>query len=95
MSFQTTDSKKEEFRKYLEKAGVVDQLTRVLVGLYEEPNKPNNAVDYIKKYLGSPTDIDVERLQVEYEKLKDENLRLKKTVEELKKELEQLKPEDN
>ena len=42
---------------------------------------------YIKKYLGSPTDIDVERLQVEYEKLKDENLRLKKTVEELKKEV--------
>lgn len=42
---------------------------------------------YIKKYLGSPADIDVERLQVEYEKLKDENLRLKKTVEELKKEV--------
>ena len=45
-TIQTTDSKKEEFRKYLEKAGVVDQLTRVLVGLYEEPNKPNNAVEY-------------------------------------------------
>jgi len=44
-------------------------------------------LSYIKKYLGSPTDIDVERLQVEYEKLKDENLRLKKTVEELKKEV--------
>jgi len=24
----------------LEKAGVIDQLTRVLVGLYEEPEKP-------------------------------------------------------
>ena len=48
MSFQTTDSKKEEFRKYLEKAGVVDQLTRVLVGLYEEPEKPGNAVSFIK-----------------------------------------------
>ena len=50
MSFQTTDSKKEEFRKYLEKAGVVDQLTRVLVGLYEEPEKPSNAIDFVKKY---------------------------------------------
>ena len=28
MSFQTTDSKKEEFRKYLEKAGVLDALTK-------------------------------------------------------------------
>lgn len=41
----------------------------------------------MKKYLGSPTDIDVERLQVEYEKLKDENIRLKKTCEELKKQV--------
>jgi hypothetical protein len=30
----------------LEKSGVVDQLTRVLVGLYEEPDKPANAIEY-------------------------------------------------
>ena len=35
--------------RYLEKNGVVSQLTRVLVGLYEEPERPTNAVDYIKK----------------------------------------------
>mmetsp|Transcript_18787 Transcript_18787/g.16263 ORF Transcript_18787/g.16263 Transcript_18787/m.16263 type:complete len:84 (+) Transcript_18787:37-288(+) len=83
MSFQTTESTKEEFRKYLEKSGVIDQLTRVLVGLYEEPEKPNNAIDFIKKYLGSPTDIDVEKLKIEYEKLKDENIRLNKQVDDL------------
>merc|ERR1711913_259765 len=93
MAFQTTESKKEEFRKYLEKSGILDQLTRVLVGLYEEPEKPNNAIDFIKKYLGSPTDIDVEKLKIEYEKLRDENLRLQKQVEELKKELETVRPE--
>ena len=48
MSVQTTEAKKEEFRSYLEKAGVIDQLTKVLVGLYEEPEKPNNAIDFIK-----------------------------------------------
>ena len=37
MAYQTPDSKKEEFRKYLEKSGVIDALTKVLVGLYEEP----------------------------------------------------------
>ena len=42
---------------------------------------------FIKKYLGSPTDIDVEKLKIEYEKLKDENLQLKKTVEELRQEV--------
>merc|ERR1712138_209202 len=93
MAFQTTESKKEEFRKYLEKSGILDQLTRVLVGLYEEPEKPNNAIDFIKKYLGSPTDIDVEKLKIEYERLRDENLKLQKQVEELKKELETVRPD--
>ena len=41
-----SNSTTAEFRKYLEKAGVIDQLTRVLVGLYEEPDKPNNAIEY-------------------------------------------------
>ncbi|CAN0348881.1 unnamed protein product, partial [Ectocarpus sp. 13 AM-2016] len=46
---KTPESKKEEFRKYLEKSGVIDALTKVLVGLYEEPERPPNAVDYIKR----------------------------------------------
>ena len=76
MSYETADSQKEEFRKYLEqlafehlcelkstpnssaattphfflcishvprKNGIISQLTRVLVGLYEEPERPGNA----------------------------------------------------
>ena len=83
MSFQTTDSKKEEFRKYLEKSGVIDQLTRVLVGLYEEPERPQIAIDFIKKYLGAPSDVDVEAMKAEYEQLKEQNAELKRKVEEL------------
>ena len=74
MSVQTTEQKKEDFRKYLEKAGVIDQLTKVLVGLYEEPEKPNNVIEFIKKALGEPTDTDVESLMAENENLKKEKL---------------------
>lgn len=42
---------------------------------------------FIKKYLGSPTDIDVEKLKIEYEKLKEENLRLHKQADDLKREV--------
>ena len=35
----------------------------VLVGLYEEPERPPNAVDYIKRYMGAPTGVDVEALR--------------------------------
>lgn len=48
----------------------------VLVGLYEEPERPTNAVDYIKRYMGAPTNIDVEAI-------KAENDSLKKQVQEL------------
>lgn len=50
-----TDGGKAAFRKYLEDHGVIRQLTRVLVGLYETPERPLNALDYIKRHLGAPT----------------------------------------
>jgi hypothetical protein len=89
MSVQTTEQKKEEFRKYLEKAGVIDQLTKVLVGLYEEPEKPINVIDFIKKSLGAPSDTDVEQLMAENEELKRQKLDLEKKIESIQDELQQ------
>ncbi|OEU22492.1 hypothetical protein FRACYDRAFT_165103, partial [Fragilariopsis cylindrus CCMP1102] len=63
-------SKKDEFRKYLDKTGVLDQLTKVLVGLYEEPERPTSPMDYIKRYIGAPKNIDVDGLKRENEQLK-------------------------
>jgi hypothetical protein len=34
------------------------------VGLYEEPERPSHAVDYIKRYMGAPSNVDVEALKV-------------------------------
>lgn len=61
---QAIDNKKEDFRKYLERNGVIDTLTKgnnksynpVLVGLYEEPEKPDSPTDYIKSFLGGTSD---------------------------------------
>lgn len=73
-------SKKDEFRRYLEKTGVLDALTKVLVGLYEEPDRPSNALDYIKRYLGAPSGVDVDGLKRENDDLKRQVERLKKQV---------------
>ena len=70
MAVQTTEQTKDEFRKYLEKNGVIDQLTKVLVGLYEEQEKPGNVVEFIKRNLGEPSDTDVDQLLAENEELK-------------------------
>ncbi len=57
----------------------------VLVGLYEEPERPPNAVDFIKKYLGAPVGVDIDAMRAENERLKSENRTLHSTVEELNK----------
>ena len=44
----------------------------VLVGLYEEPERPPNAVDYVKRVMGAPVGVDVEALKMENETLKAE-----------------------
>ncbi|XP_033125683.1 c-Myc-binding protein-like [Anneissia japonica] len=71
-TFRPADSKREEFRKYLEKSGVLDTLTRVLVGLYEEPEKPTNALDFLKQHIGKtgPDTADVEVLRLEVTELR-------------------------
>ncbi len=46
-----SESKREEFRRYLEGTGVLDALTKVLVGLYEEPDKPSDALEYPSVYI--------------------------------------------
>ena len=84
----STEAKKEEFRNYLEKAGVIDQLTKVLVGLYEEPEKPGNAIEFIKKCLGAPSDTDVEQLKADNEELRRTKAELEKKIEELRRDLD-------
>mmetsp|Transcript_32439 Transcript_32439/g.66303 ORF Transcript_32439/g.66303 Transcript_32439/m.66303 type:complete len:95 (+) Transcript_32439:224-508(+) len=82
-NYQSADSKKEEFRKYLTQSGVIDALTKVLVGLYEEPDRPMNAVDYIKKYMGAPANVDVDAVRAENEELREKVKELTRTVDEL------------
>ncbi|XP_076667996.1 c-Myc-binding protein [Andrena cerasifolii] len=78
-NFKPPDSKREEFRKYLERAGVMDALTKVLVCLYEEPEKPDDPLEYIRHHLGGITEPDIET-----ELLKKELEEAKNTVTELK-----------
>ncbi len=79
----TTESAKEGFRKYLESAGAIDVLVKVLVSLYEEADKPAKALDYIKATLGGPT-------PVEYESVCAQRDSYKEQVEKLQAELEKL-----
>jgi len=91
------DSKREEFRKYLEKSGVLDSLTKVLVALYEEPEKPSSAVDFLKHHIGSgpPDSADVETLRLELAQVNERNKELEDEVAALKLKVEQLETKES
>ncbi|KAL8430337.1 hypothetical protein Efla_001102 [Eimeria flavescens] len=90
---EPVESGKMAFKKYLEDHGVIRQLTRVLVGLYEAPERPLNALDYIKRHLGAPTGVEVDALRLEVQNLTRENASLKRRLEELQNELALLQRE--
>lgn len=91
---QSGESKKEDFQRYLEKSGVIDALTKVLVGLYEVPEKPGSAIDFIKEYLGSAMGADTEKLKETVE-IQTKQLQEKDSqIEALKKQLAALSSGD-
>lgn len=78
------DPKKDEFKVYLEKTGISDQLAKILISLYEEPNKPENADDFISRNFGKK-----ENIETIY--LKNEVLRLRETIDKQNTEIEKYK----
>ena len=61
------------------------------MGLYEEPEKPGNAIEFIKKCLGAPSDTDVEQLKQDNEELRRQKMELEKRINDLNKDIDELK----
>ncbi|KAF7805242.1 c-Myc-binding protein-like protein [Senna tora] len=85
------EAKKEAFRKYLESSGVVDALTKVLVALYEQNDKPSSALEFIQQKLGSTSISEYEKLQAELSDLQIKYNELVTAHQETCKELEEMK----
>ncbi|XP_061574465.1 c-Myc-binding protein-like [Cololabis saira] len=92
--YRAPDSKREQFRRYLEKAGVVDSLTSVLVSLYEKPERPPNALEFVKQNLGAVGEIsdDTDALQQEVADLRQRCARLAEENTDLKARLQLYEP---
>ncbi|KAM3596032.1 uncharacterized protein V6R79_007230 [Siganus canaliculatus] len=89
--YRASESKREQFRRYLEKSGVLDTITNVLVALYEESDKPENPLDFIKLHLGSP-ELDAEALRAEVADLHQKCNVLMEENKELRNRLMQFEP---
>jgi len=51
--------------------------------------RPQNAIDYIKRYMGAPANVDVDAIRNENEEMKAKIKELTRTVEELNTSLSQ------
>ncbi|KAI3721689.1 hypothetical protein L2E82_32706 [Cichorium intybus] len=85
------EAKKEAFRKYLESSGVLDALTKVLVALYEQSDKPSSAVEFVQQKLGGPSLSEYEKLQAEMSDLQIRYNELLAVHQETFNQLEELK----
>ncbi|XP_024971348.1 c-Myc-binding protein homolog isoform X2 [Cynara cardunculus var. scolymus] len=85
------EAKKEAFRKYLESSGVLDALTKVLVALYEQNDKPSSAVEFVQQKLGGPSLSEYEKLQAEMSDLQTRYNELMAVHQETCNQLEALK----
>ncbi|XP_034029992.1 c-Myc-binding protein-like [Thalassophryne amazonica] len=92
--YRASDSKREHFRRYLEKTGVVDSLTSVLLCLYEEPERPSNALEFVRQHLGAAghSSADTHTLQQEVIDLRQKCARLIEENNKLKTKLQRYEP---
>lgn len=80
------EKKRDDFRRYLDNAGAIDNLTKALIKLYEQPNKPVDAVKFLRQSMceSCPDDEHIEALQADLE-------RANKKICELERELSRIK----
>ena len=52
------DPKKDEYKDYLDKSGISNQISKMLISLYEEPNKPENSDEFIARNFAKKDDIE-------------------------------------
>lgn len=82
--------KKENFRKYLIEKGMMELLTKMLVGLYEtneRPTDPEASFEYCRNFFSKLEGVDINIVRSEIERNKEKLKELNTTFEELNQEL--------
>lgn len=80
--FQPIDSKRDEFRKFLERAGLIDLVSKCFIKLYEETEKPENPIEFFRENIGDALKekMKIKMLQAELEEAKKEIEELRKKI---------------
>ncbi|XP_025417260.1 uncharacterized protein LOC112688323 isoform X2 [Sipha flava] len=85
-----SDTRHEEFRKYLEENGILSTFTNILAEMYQDPLRPNDPLGYIRDKLNCsrPEIVELSNLRLWCDQYQTRTVRLEK---ELKHVIEQLR----
>merc|ERR1711971_1196896 len=76
------DARREEFRKYLDKEGILESISKAFVALYEEPDKPTDPLLFVRNNLAGS---EMQDMILQLENSTKENEQLKSKVSTLEK----------
>ncbi|EAY23221.1 hypothetical protein TVAG_185270 [Trichomonas vaginalis G3] len=77
------NTRRENFRKYLETGDVIEALTSAIVNLYEQPEPPADPLNFLRQQLGASDGIDADALVRQNQDLKAKIASLNQTISEL------------
>lgn len=86
------NSKREDFKNYLNRLGVIEVLTKVLIDLYDMEIRPTDPLDYIRTHITETIkekeelkilQIQHDNMVVQIREMEEENMKIAKTLKEL------------
>lgn len=86
--FLKMERKRELFKRYLEEKKVMDTLSKIIVSLYELPERPQDPLTFIRDFFTDTGGIDIANIRTE-------NFHLAKDLEGMKTKLADLEKKKN
>ncbi|KAK7582255.1 hypothetical protein V9T40_013700 [Parthenolecanium corni] len=88
------DSRREEFRKYLESSGVTDSLIRMMTSMYESDERPADALQFLRDQFiqSAPYIHELTAVQQYLDAARERIRTLESENAELREELDRYKP---
>lgn len=67
-----SDTRRGEFRRWIDYEGILDAFTKLFVTMFEEDKWPENPIEYARSFFGSTPKEDIDAAVAENTRLKEE-----------------------
>lgn len=83
------DTRRTEFRRWLDYEGILDAFTKLFVTMYDEEKWPEDTITYARSFFGSVSRAEIDEAVAENNRLKEEVRATEERLEEVRKQHEE------